>query len=147
MIHGRSRLSLQNKITIHRTILKPIWACGIQLWNAAANSKIEIVERFQAKILKKSADAPWYVPNSLVQKNLSEIRSLFRRSDSSTSWNDWREEDLLILQSTTYHHSKQKPSLILKVHNNGCASMDVLSDKSSTHYLFCYIHFIFPLKK
>jgi hypothetical protein len=33
----------------YKTILKPIWAYGIQLWGTASTSNIEILERFQSK--------------------------------------------------------------------------------------------------
>jgi len=37
-------------------ILKPIWAYGVQLWGAASNSNIEILQRFQI-IVNVSNDA------------------------------------------------------------------------------------------
>jgi hypothetical protein len=48
-------------------ILKPIWTYGMQLWGSASISNIEILERFQAKVLRMITDAPWYVPNVLRQ--------------------------------------------------------------------------------
>jgi hypothetical protein len=49
---------------MYKTILKPIWTYGIQLWGTASTSNIEILERFQSKALcmivddqKKSAAA------------------------------------------------------------------------------------------
>jgi hypothetical protein len=55
---GRSsRLSLSNKLLLYKTILKPIWTYGIQLWSTASTSNIEILERFQSKALRIIVDA------------------------------------------------------------------------------------------
>jgi hypothetical protein len=68
---GRSsRLSLPNKLLLYKTILKPIWTYGIQLWGTASTSNIEILERFQSKALCIIVDAPWYVPNNHIRRDL-----------------------------------------------------------------------------
>jgi hypothetical protein len=66
----KSKLSTNNKLLIYNVILKPIWTYGIQLWGTTPNSNIEILERFQSKILRLIVDAPWYVSNSVIRKNL-----------------------------------------------------------------------------
>jgi hypothetical protein len=35
-----------------------------------STSNIEILERFQSKTLRMIVDAPWYVPNTLIQRDL-----------------------------------------------------------------------------
>jgi hypothetical protein len=68
---GRSlRLSLPNKLLLYKPILKPIWTYGIQLWGTASTSNIEILERFQSKALLIIVDAPWYVPNNHIRRDL-----------------------------------------------------------------------------
>jgi hypothetical protein len=70
-ITGRkSKLSLENKLLIYTTILKPIWTYGIPLWGTASNSNIEILQRFQNKVLRSIVNAPWYVPNTILHTNL-----------------------------------------------------------------------------
>jgi hypothetical protein len=70
-LHGRkSELSTSNKIPIYKAILKPIWIYGIRLWGAASTSNIEILERFQSKVLCMIVDAPWYVLNTLIGRDL-----------------------------------------------------------------------------
>jgi hypothetical protein len=59
---------MNNKLLIYNTILKPIWAYGIQLWGTASTFNIEILERFQSKALRMITDAPWYVPNTVIRK-------------------------------------------------------------------------------
>jgi hypothetical protein len=55
----KSKLSTNNKLRIYKAILKPIWSYGIQLWGTTSNSNIEILERFQSKVLRLIVDAPW----------------------------------------------------------------------------------------
>ena len=60
----KSQLSLYNKRIIYKVIIKPIWTYGIQLWGAACNSNLDIIQRFQSKTLRLMLDAPWYVTNA-----------------------------------------------------------------------------------
>jgi hypothetical protein len=52
---------------------KPIWAYGVQLWGSASNSNLEILERFQSKVLRIITDAPWYVPNEVIKRDLQVL--------------------------------------------------------------------------
>jgi hypothetical protein len=61
---------LSNKLLLYKTILKPIWTYGIQLWGTASTPKIEILGRFQSKVLRMIVDTPWYVPNTLFRRDL-----------------------------------------------------------------------------
>jgi hypothetical protein len=54
----KSQLSLSNKLLLFKTILKPIWTYGIQLWGTASTSNIEILERFLSKALRQIVNAP-----------------------------------------------------------------------------------------
>jgi hypothetical protein len=47
-----------------------IWTYGIQPWGTASSSNIEILERFQSKALRMILDAPWYVPNTAIRRDL-----------------------------------------------------------------------------
>jgi hypothetical protein len=66
----KSQLSLSNKLLLYKTIFEPIWTYGIQLWGTASTSNIEILERFQSKALCMIVDAPWYVPNTLIRRDV-----------------------------------------------------------------------------
>ena len=65
-----SKLPLNNKILIYKDILKPIWTYGIQIWGLAADSNIAIFERFQTKTLRLIANAPWYITNREIYKDI-----------------------------------------------------------------------------
>jgi hypothetical protein len=70
LLGRKSKLSTSNKLLIYKTILKPIWTYGIQLWSTAFTSNIEILERFQSKALRMIVDAPWYVLNTVIRRDL-----------------------------------------------------------------------------
>ncbi|GBP88608.1 RNA-directed DNA polymerase from mobile element jockey [Eumeta japonica] len=53
LIGCKSQLSDASKMTIYKTILKPVWTYGIQLWGTASHSNIEILERFQSKTMRR----------------------------------------------------------------------------------------------
>jgi hypothetical protein len=71
LLGSQSQLSTSNKLLLYKTILKPIWTYGIQLWGTASTSNIEILERFQSKALRMIVEAPWYVPNMLIRLDLN----------------------------------------------------------------------------
>ena len=60
----------QNKITLYKAVVKPVWTYGIQLWGTASNSNIEILQRFQSKTLRSLLNAPWYVTNETIHRDL-----------------------------------------------------------------------------
>jgi hypothetical protein len=69
LVGRKSKLSTNNKLLIYNTILKPAWAYGIQLWGTASTSNIEILECFQAQVLRIIPDLPRYVPNTIIEKD------------------------------------------------------------------------------
>ena len=70
IIGRKSKLSLENKLPIYKTILKPIWTYGIPVWGTASNSNIEILQRFQNKVLRSIVNAPRYVPKTILHTDL-----------------------------------------------------------------------------
>jgi hypothetical protein len=41
LLRHKSKLSTNNKLLLYKTILKPIWTYGIQLWGTASTSNIQ----------------------------------------------------------------------------------------------------------
>jgi hypothetical protein len=80
-----SKLSISNKLLAYKVILNPIWTYGIQLWGSASNSNIEILERFQGKVLRMITDAPWYVPNTVIRQDLqiTSVKEEIHRSPNT----------------------------------------------------------------
>jgi hypothetical protein len=64
-----------------------IWTYGIQLRGTASTSNIEILERFQSEALRMIVDTPWYVPNTVIRKDLQiqTVKEEIRRYSSQYS--------------------------------------------------------------
>jgi hypothetical protein len=70
LLGRQSKLTTSSKLLAYKVVLKPIWTNGLQLWGTASASNIEILERFQSKTLRMITDAPWYVTNALLRRDL-----------------------------------------------------------------------------
>ena len=71
---------LENKLLIYKTVLKPVWTYGIELWGCASKSNIEIIQRYQSKLLRTMINAPWYVSNHTLHTDLRipYVRTVFQ---------------------------------------------------------------------
>jgi hypothetical protein len=87
LLGHKSKLSTSNKLLIYKTILKPIWTYRIQLWGTGSASNIEILECFQSKALSMIVDAPRYVPNTVIRRDLQTptVKEEIRRYSSQYS--------------------------------------------------------------
>ena len=65
---------------MYKSILKPIWTYGIQLYGSTINSNIEIIQRAQSKIIRTRA--PSYVRNENIQKDIQIpfVKDEFKRA-------------------------------------------------------------------
>ena len=73
IIGRHSQLSLKNELLLYKVTLKPIWTYGIQLWGTASNSNIDVLERFQSKLLRIISNAPQYVPSAMLRRDLQVL--------------------------------------------------------------------------
>lgn len=65
-----SNLSCYNKILIYNQILKPVWRYGIQIFGCASQAHLKLIQTFQNKVLRNIVNAPWYVRNSDLHRDL-----------------------------------------------------------------------------
>ncbi|KAF7286364.1 hypothetical protein GWI33_005660 [Rhynchophorus ferrugineus] len=81
LIVRKSKLSLDNKVLLYESILKPIWSYGIHLWGTASKSNISIIQRFQNKVLRAIVAAPYYILNKVIERDipLEPITSVIQR--------------------------------------------------------------------
>jgi hypothetical protein len=82
LLGRKSKVSISNK-----PIFKPNESYGIQLWGTASTSNIDILERYQSKALSMIVDASWYVPNTVIRRNLQSptVKGEVRRYSSQYS--------------------------------------------------------------
>ena len=71
LLGSNSELSLNNKVLLYKTILKPEWSYGIELRGTTSNFNIEILQRCQSKTFRMILKAPWFVTNNNIHKDLS----------------------------------------------------------------------------
>jgi hypothetical protein len=81
LLGRRYTLCLHNKLMLYKQILKPVWTYGIQLWGCNKQSNINTIQHFQHKVLRSIVDAPWYVRNSDLHRDL-EIDTADKEKDS-----------------------------------------------------------------
>jgi hypothetical protein len=55
---------------MYKTILKPIWTYEIPLWGTPSNSNIEILLRYQNKVLPTTVNTPRYISNKVLHTDL-----------------------------------------------------------------------------
>lgn len=70
LLGRNSKLSVYNKIVIYNQVLKPVWLYGIQLWGCASDNNIKCIQTFQNKVLRNIVNAPWYVRNKDLHRDL-----------------------------------------------------------------------------
>jgi hypothetical protein len=70
LLGRKSQLSIENKLLIYKTIIKPIWTYGIQIWGCASKSSQALLQKAQSKILRMITNAPWYVSNLTLHEDL-----------------------------------------------------------------------------
>jgi hypothetical protein len=71
IIGHKSIMSLDSKVLLYKTIIKPIWTYGLELWGCARKWTIAIMQRSQSKILRMITNAPWYVTNQTLNEDLN----------------------------------------------------------------------------
>ena len=65
-----SALSVYNKLMLYQQFFKPVWTYGIQLWGCTSQNNRNIIQRFQYRVLRGIVDAPWYIRNDNLHKDL-----------------------------------------------------------------------------
>jgi len=63
LIGKKSHLSIENELLIYKAVIKRIWSHRMELWDCTSKSNTVIMQRFQSKILRATANGPCYVTN------------------------------------------------------------------------------------
>jgi hypothetical protein len=68
---------------VYQQVLKPVWTYGIQLWGCTSQSNRNIIQRFQDRVLRGIVDAPWYIRNDNLHKDLdvATVDSVIKQYD------------------------------------------------------------------
>jgi len=78
--HFLTPLSSDSKLTVYKTMLRPIWTYGIELWGCSKPSNNKILQTFQSKMLRMISSAPWYVSNQTLHNDfdIPYVRAVIR---------------------------------------------------------------------
>jgi hypothetical protein len=69
ILRKKSKLNIETKIHIYKSVIKPVWTYGVQLWGASKPSNINIIDRCQSKIIRSILGAPNYVRNKIIMRD------------------------------------------------------------------------------
>lgn len=107
-LFGRhSKLRRNNKILLYKSMVRPIWAYGSQIWACSAKTNVGKIEVVQNKLLRLIAGARWYERNRDIRAELGvesievyisnlynnyEERLLHHPNTEAVKLLDWGEE-------------------------------------------------------
>jgi len=102
LIGRNSSLSVHNKLLLYKQTLKPVWTYGIQLPGCTKRSNIDIIQRFQNKVLRNIFNAPSYIRNNDLQRDLevdvvsSKIQRFAQKQEETLHHNENTEAIQLV---------------------------------------------------
>lgn len=78
---GNKATPINIKLLLYKTLLKPIWTYGLQLWGNAKKSNLNKIQAFQNITLRKLFNAPPYISNHTLHLdcNLNTIHDEAKR--------------------------------------------------------------------
>ena len=68
-VNRRSSLPISSKLLLYKSLLKPIWTYGVQLFGSAKTSNLKSLQIFQSKFLRIASNAPYYVKNETLHSD------------------------------------------------------------------------------
>ncbi|KAK9878385.1 hypothetical protein WA026_021692 [Henosepilachna vigintioctopunctata] len=106
LLGKHSTFSTYNKLLLYKQIFKPVWTYGIQLWGCAKKTNIDIIQRFQNKVLRNVVNAPLYFRNSDLHRDLDietvdQAIERFARSHEQRLLHHVNVETIRLLDNTT----------------------------------------------
>ena len=69
LINRKSTLTTQNKLTIYKTIIKPVLLYAAPLWSSAANTHLQKIQTAQNKLLRMITNADRSTTNHEIRTN------------------------------------------------------------------------------
>ena len=77
-----SPLSTEIKRLIYLSLVRPIWQYGSSLWGSACASQIQRIQTQQNRVLRLITNAPWFVRNTVLHRDLDiqEVKQVIQNS-------------------------------------------------------------------
>jgi hypothetical protein len=70
LMNKKSKLSVENKLTLYNAILQPVWTYGVELWGCSKPSNTKILQTYKSITLRMRNGAFWYVSNLKLYSDL-----------------------------------------------------------------------------
>lgn len=131
LLGRKSKLPIKYKLLIYNQTIKPVWLYGIQLWGCAKQRNIQIIQIFQNKILREIVNAPWYVRNRDLHRDLlipavtEEIKSYAQKHKVRLE-HHVNPEASQLLYSTGPRRLQRKKPLELAINDPGTYTVPVI---------------------
>ncbi|GFW23207.1 RNA-directed DNA polymerase from mobile element jockey [Trichonephila clavipes] len=71
LISPKSKLALRQKVLLYKAILRPIMLYASSIWAAVTVTHLKRLHTFQNIQLLRAANAPWFVRNEVLHKDLN----------------------------------------------------------------------------
>ncbi|CAI6374212.1 unnamed protein product [Macrosiphum euphorbiae] len=71
IINRKSTISKKCSLIIYKQVLRPLILYACPIWGSCANSHLNKIQIYQNKILRIITDAPWFVRNKAIHKDLN----------------------------------------------------------------------------
>ncbi|GFS95827.1 RNA-directed DNA polymerase from mobile element jockey [Trichonephila clavipes] len=68
---AKSKPALRHKVLLYKAILRPIMLYAFPIWAGAAVTHLKRLHPFQNIQLRRAANAPWFVRNEVLHKDLN----------------------------------------------------------------------------
>jgi uncharacterized protein YeeX (DUF496 family) len=115
ILRGRWFHIIVLNVHAYKQVTRPVWSYGIQLWDCASESNIQVIQRYQNEVLKCIVDPPWYVRNSdhrdLGIETVTDIIAKFAKSHEKRLQDhiDIEASRLLNVNNITRRLKRKKP--------------------------------------
>jgi hypothetical protein len=87
-----------------------MWQYGAQLWGCSKPNNINIIQRFQNKVLRDIVDAPWYVRNSDLHRdlNVESVTDTIKKMAQNHEWRLHNHPNTEVIQLLNYREATRR---------------------------------------
>lgn len=109
-LYRRSKMNLNNKILLYKQIIRPTALYGSAVWGSAALSHLRLLDTCENKILRKMANARWFVRNQNIHRDLkiNTISEEIKSRNNKILPNLAQHENPLLQQALNYDPSTMR---------------------------------------